>query len=197
MAAGVDRIVYTSFLGAAPGWTSTLGRQHYHTEQFIRDSGSRFVFLRDSLYLDIAPRLVGEGAVIRGRAGAGRVAMVARDDVADSAVNVIAVPSYDGMTFDMTGPQATTLAEIAETLTQFVGYPISYYLETMDEVWTSRAIYGAPHWEVEDWISSYAAIANGEPDVVSDAVRTLAGHGALLLPEFLTRHPECYQHLKI
>jgi uncharacterized protein YbjT (DUF2867 family) len=194
-AAKVGRIVYTSFLAAAPDSTFTLGRQHYHTEQFIRESGARFVFLRDSLYTDIVPYLVAEGGVIRGPAGTGKVAMVTRDDVAASAAVVITDPSYDGKTFDMTGPEATTLAEIAETLMRFVGSPISYYPETMDEAWASRAVYGAPDWEVEGWISSYAAIASGDLDVVSDTIRTLTGHEAQSLDQFLTRHPESYQHL--
>jgi len=95
----------------------------------------------------------------------------------------------------MTGPEATTLAEIAETLMRFVGSPISYYPETMDEAWASRAMYGAPDWEVEGWISSYTAIASGELDVVTDAIRTLTGKQAQSLDQFLTCHPESYQHL--
>lgn len=194
-AAKVARIVYTSFLAAAPDSTFTLGRQHFHTEQFTRESGARFVFLRDSLHGDFAPYLVTEGGVIRGPAGTGTFAMVTRDDIAASAAVVITDPSYDGNTFDMTGPEATTLAEVAETLMRFVGSPISYYPETIDEAWASRAVYGAPDWEVEGWISSYAAIANGEFDVVTDAIRTLTGSEAQSLDQFLTRHPESYQHL--
>lgn len=148
-----------------------------------------------AFYTDIVPYLVAEGGVIRGPAGTGKVAMVTRDDVAASAAVVITDPSYDGKTFDMTGPEATTLAEIAETLMRFVGSPISYYPETMDEAWASRALYGAPDWEVEGWISSYAAIASGDLDVVSDTIRTLTGHEAQSLDQFLTRHPESYQHL--
>ena len=37
--AGVERIVYTSFFGAAPDCTFTFGRDHWHTEELIRGSG--------------------------------------------------------------------------------------------------------------------------------------------------------------
>lgn len=40
-AAGVERIVYTSFLAAAPDTTFTFGRDHFHTEEHIKRSGSR------------------------------------------------------------------------------------------------------------------------------------------------------------
>ncbi|MEJ1229631.1 MAG: NAD(P)H-binding protein [Galbitalea sp.] len=46
--AGVRRIVYLSFLGAAADSIFTLGRHHYFTEQAIRESGLAFTFLRDS-----------------------------------------------------------------------------------------------------------------------------------------------------
>ena len=38
-AAGVQHVVYTSFVGASPTCTFTLGRDHYATEQLIRDAG--------------------------------------------------------------------------------------------------------------------------------------------------------------
>ena len=40
--AGVGRIVYLSFLGAAPDCTFTFGRDHFHTEQ-----ASAYVYLND------------------------------------------------------------------------------------------------------------------------------------------------------
>jgi uncharacterized protein YbjT (DUF2867 family) len=46
--AGIERIVYLSFVGAAPGATFTLARQHYATEQHIRAKDVAFTFLRSS-----------------------------------------------------------------------------------------------------------------------------------------------------
>jgi uncharacterized protein YbjT (DUF2867 family) len=45
VAAGVERIVYLSFLNAAADATFTLARQHFATEQHILASGVRFAFL--------------------------------------------------------------------------------------------------------------------------------------------------------
>lgn len=63
--AGVGHVVYTSFLGAAPDCTFTLGRDHWATEQLLRDSGTAWTFLRDSLYLDFLPLMAGEDGGIR------------------------------------------------------------------------------------------------------------------------------------
>ena len=71
-AAGVGHIVYTSFLAAAPDATFTLARDHWYTEQHIRESGMAWTFLRDSFYLDFFPGIVDEHGVMRGPAGNGR-----------------------------------------------------------------------------------------------------------------------------
>ena len=195
VAAGVERIVYLSFINAAPDATFTFARDHWHTEEHVRAVGLRHTFLRDNMYIDFLPALAGTDGVIRGPAGDGRVGAVARDDIADVAVAVLLGDGHDGRTYDVTGPEAITLQEVAEELSQVTGRSITYYAETLEEAYESRAIYGAPAFEVEGWVTSYAAIAAGEMDVVSDTVSKLTGHPPMTLADFLRRHPESYRHL--
>jgi NAD(P)H dehydrogenase (quinone) len=194
-AVGVERIVYLSFVGAAPEATSTQARQHWHTEEHVRSKGLKHTFLRDNAYLDIVPALVGPDGAIRVPAGEGRAGAVAREDVAEVAVAVLVGEGHDGHTYEVTGPQALTLGEAAEELSRASGRSISYHPETLEEAYESRASYGAPAWKVEGWVSSYAAIAAGEMEVVSATVGNLTGHPPMGLTEFLRRHPESYRHL--
>ena len=194
--AGVRKIVYTSFLGASPEATFTLARQHYQTERFIRSSGAEYVFLRDSLYTDYIPHLVGADGVIRGPAGSGRVSFVTRDDIADAATAVLTTDVFDGQTFDITGPEAITLSHAAAVLSEFAGREISYVPETIEEAYASRAHYNAPDWEVEGWVTSYQAIANEEMETVSNSVETLTFHRPLSVKDFLAANPESYAHLQ-
>jgi NAD(P)H dehydrogenase (quinone) len=197
VAAGVGRVVYTSFFGAAPDCTFTFGRDHWHTEEALRASGLRSTFLRDNLYIDFLPLMAGPDGVIRGPAGDGRLAAVARDDIADVAVAVLLDESdrHDGRGYDMTGPEALTLAEVAEELSRFVGRTITYQEETIEEAYASRASYGAPDWEVDGWVSTYTAIANGDLERVSGDLAALAGHPPMRLDEFLRDNPDSYRHL--
>jgi NAD(P)H dehydrogenase (quinone) len=195
VAAGVERIVYLSFINAASDATFTFARDHWHTEEHVRAVGLRHTFLRDNMYIDFLPALAGNDGVIRGPAGDGRVGAVARDDIADVAVAVLLGDGHDGRTYDVTGPEAITLQEVAEELSRVTGRSITYYAETLEEARESRAIYGAPDFEIEGWVTSYAAIATGEMDVVSDTVSKLTGHPPMTLADFLRRHPESYRHL--
>ncbi|MGN6609798.1 MAG: SDR family oxidoreductase [Jatrophihabitans sp.] len=179
VAAGVRHIVYTSVLGAAPDSTFTLARDHHATEQAITAAGLRSTFLRDSLYADFLPAMAGDDGVIRGPAGDGRVAPVTVDDVADCAAAVLRDPApHAGRTYDLTGPAALMLTEIAEIITVVTGRPVRYLPETLDEAYASRAHYGAAPWQVDAWVSTYTAIGDGSLDLVSPDVERLSGHPA-------------------
>ncbi len=186
VAAGVGHLVYVSFLGAAPQATFTLARDHWATEEHVRAHGLTATFLRDSLYADFVPALLGEDGAIRGPAGDGRVALVAQDDVADVAVAVLRDPAaHAGRTHDLTGPEALTLAEVAGVLAAAPGREVRYVPETIEEAFASRASYGAPDWQVEAWVSTYTAIAAGELAGVSSAVPDLLGRPARTLEQVL------------
>ena len=86
-----------------------------------------WTFLRDNLYLDVFPYLVGEDGVIRGPAGDGVVAAVTRDDVAASAAEVLSQarrPRRLDVRADRSGgTHAST--QVAETIARVQGREVS------------------------------------------------------------------------
>ena len=194
VAAGVRRVIYTSYLGAAADATFTLARDHYQTEEHLKASGLVYTFLRNSLYLDFLPSMVWDDQVIRGPGADGRVACVSRDDVADVAAAVIGGPGvhaaqHDGQTFNLTGPRALSLAEIAAELSSHTGRAVVYKPETIDQARASRAGYSAPDWMVDGWITMYTSIAAGELDLITADVERVTGHPAQTLRNYLAAHP--------
>jgi NAD(P)H dehydrogenase (quinone) len=188
VAAGVDRIVYTSYAGAAPDCVFTFGRDHWNTEQHIESTGVDWTFLRDNIYVDYVPFFAGEDGVIRGPAGDGRAAVVAQDDIADAAVAVLRdAPAHAGRSYDLTGPAALTFAEMAATVTAVTGRPVAFENETLPAAYASRARYGAPDWQVDAWVSTYTSVAAGELSRVSGDVERLTGHPATSLEQLLRR----------
>lgn len=189
-AAGVRHIVYTSFLSAAPDATFTFARDHWATEQMLAESGIPATILRDSFYLDVLPHFAGQDGVIRGPGGTGRVGAVAREDVARVAAVALADPdAHAGKRYELTGPEALSFAEIAQIASEVTGREITFHDETVEEAYDSRASYGAPRWQLDAWISTYTAIAQGELDVVTDDVARVTGVAPLSLAELL-RLPE-------
>lgn len=185
--AGVRHIVYTSFSGAAADATFTLGRDHHDAEAAIRESGMAFTFLRDNFYADLLPFFADTEGVIRGPAGDGRVAAVARADVADAAVAVLREPApHAGSTYTLTGPEALTLTEVAARSGAALGRDLRFENETVEEAYASRkAAYDAEQWQLDAWVSTYTAIADGSCAEVIDDVRRLTGHPARTIEEAL------------
>jgi NAD(P)H dehydrogenase (quinone) len=103
--------------------------------------------------MDVLSWIVGSDDFIRGPAGDGHFAPVARDDV---AVSVLLGKNHSGVTYDISGPERLTLHQVAEIVSRVVGRDITYHAETIEEAYETRARYGAPDWEVEGWVTSLA-----------------------------------------
>ena len=184
--AGVGHLVYTSFVGASPDAVFTLGRDHGDAEVAIRESGLDFTLLRDNFYSDLLPFFADEVGVIRGPAGDGRVAAVARADVADVATTVLRDPAaHVGATYELSGPDALTMTEIAARAGTFLGRELSFHDETIEEAYASRAKFGAERWQLDAWVSTYVAIADGEVAAITGDVERLARHPARTLEDAL------------
>jgi NAD(P)H dehydrogenase (quinone) len=169
--AGVEHI------GADPDAVFTLGRDHADAEQAIRESGMTFTLLRDNFYSDLLPYFADDSGVIRGPAGEGRVAAVARADVADVAAAILRDPAaHADVVYELTGPEALTLSQIAHRASMVIGRPLRYVAETVDEAYASRAHYGVGPWQLDAWVSTYTAIADGEVSRVTTDVRAVTGH---------------------
>ncbi len=210
VAVGVKHIVYLSMLNAAADATFILARDHFHTEEHIKTLGIAFTFLRASLYTDNVPQSVSADGVIRAPAGEGRAAWVTRDDIADVAVAVLTGKDHAGKTYDVTGPEALTLAQTAQQLSLATGRPITYCPQTPHAARTTRSTSrlekyeaerrrwtgaGLNEYEVEVFVTHFLQIATGELATVSDTVPILTGHPAQSLAQFLALHRESFQHL--
>jgi uncharacterized protein YbjT (DUF2867 family) len=209
--AGVNHIVYLSVMHAAPDATFILAHDHFHTEEYIRKLGLRFTFLRACLYTDNVPQCVSAGDIFRAPAGDGRAAWVTRDDIADAAAAVLAGTGHAGCTYDVTGPEALTMDETAECLSEALKRKIGYQSQTPEEARADRSTsrldkydaerrrltgHGLDDYEVEVFVTHFLQIAMGDLAKVSDAVPKLAGHPATSLSDYLRQHPESYRHLQ-
>ena len=81
--------------------------------------------------------------------------------------------------------QSCGFAEVVARFVEAEHSRMPVYAETLDEAYRSRERYGAPPWEVAGWVTTYAAIASGELDVVTNHVEQLAGQPPMSLGDLL------------
>ena len=184
--AKVSHIIYLSFYNASKNSVFTLGRDHYATEEYIKEKGFKYTFLRDNFYTDFFVALCKEYGEIKGPAGNGKVSAVVRSDVSEVVAKILENPEkWENQTLNMTGSEEMTMEEITKIASKHLGREIKYIDETIEEAYESRKIWKAEQWEYDSWVSTYTAIAEGEQSGISNDIEKVLGRKATSLVEYL------------
>ncbi len=190
-AAGVQRLVYTSFANASASSLAEHSHQvHYPTEQAMIASGMDYTILRHALYADI---LVGDlnetlaSGVLHRPGGTAACAYIARDDLGVSAATVLANKGHENRVYTETMESPLANAEIAALMSEAFGRQIRYEAVPAD-AW---ADYMTEHWGVpanlaRSSIGTMRAIEAGEFDVRSSDYEAITGHPPQTIQTFLS-----------
>ncbi|MFJ6380791.1 NAD(P)H-binding protein [Kitasatospora sp. NPDC092039] len=155
--AGVEHVVYTSLSGDGDHLPYALA--HRWTERRLRASATlRWTVLRNGLYAEFLGAIVAPGpdGVIGAPLGDGKLAAVARADLAEAAVNVTLAPAgHAGRTYELVGERALGGAELAEAL------GAEYRPGRLADTRAAVGATGAPAFQVPMLVGTYSAIAHG------------------------------------
>ncbi|MEU9047102.1 MULTISPECIES: NAD(P)H-binding protein [unclassified Kitasatospora] len=155
--AGVEQVVYTSLSGDGDHLPFALA--HRWTERRLRESASlRWTVLRNGLYAELLAAVAAPGpdGVITAPLGDGKLAAVARADLAEAAVNVALAPEeHTGRRYELVGERALGGAEVAEAL------GAEYRPGRLAEARTAVAASDALDFQVPMVVATYSAIAHG------------------------------------
>ena len=206
--AGLRHIVYTSFIGIDdPANPAEVRHDHAATEALIRASGLGFTMLRDAHYADAMIVMAGPAMMASGQwisnAGAGREAMVWREDCAACAVAVLTGgDAHIGQTYNITGPELQSFAEVAALMAQATGHALIYVpvddgaqYAIFDAMGIPRRpvddqYIGAIPWNSDDMVSFGAAIREGFLAICSDDVWRLTGRPARSVRALIEAHAD-------
>jgi NAD(P)H dehydrogenase (quinone) len=175
--ARVGLLVYTSILRAG---TSTLGlaKEHLATEDAIRSSGLRYVFLRNGWYLENYTEHLGpalERGVLLGCAGTGRVAAAARADYAAAAVAVLTGAGHGREIYELAGDEPFTMAQLAAEVSRHAGKTVVYQDLPREKYEAILLGAGLPRPAAELYADSDAGAARGELDDSTGDLHRLIG----------------------
>jgi NAD(P)H dehydrogenase (quinone) len=141
--AGVERIVYLSFVNASPDAVFLHARSHGETEAMLRGSGVAWTAIRNGMYADEALGWFDPDGVAREPGGDARMSFSYRPELAEAIAVTLAETGHEGRTYDITTPESVTLVELAEIATEATGRPHRYSPGT-DEDWLARWGAGTP-----------------------------------------------------
>jgi uncharacterized protein YbjT (DUF2867 family) len=134
--ADVKRIVKFSGLGAALDTSFRFNRMHAEIERYLEESGLEWTHLRPSqfmqTYLREAPTIASEAAFYLPLENA-RLAPVDVEDIAKAAFALLHGDGHEGKAYEITGPEALTMTEVADRLSSVLGKPVRYVNVAPDE----------------------------------------------------------------
>ena len=188
--AGVKHVVYTSMLKPAESLV-TFAPDHDLTEKALKSSGLGWIILRNSWYLDNLLTSLSQ-AFASGQwftaAGNGKIANVSREDCAQVAAAALLSSSINNRQFDITGPQALTVEDIAKIASDMFGKPIKVHHVSDDALREKLLSAGVAAPFVPVVLSSDSNSRAGNMNIVSHAVKDLTGHDPQSLRDFLAIH---------
>lgn len=186
-AAKVARILNLSVIGADLP-ISAFARWQAVIEKALRESGVPYVTLRPNAFMQNI--LLQRAAIDSGRyiepSGVTASALIDARDIAAVAVSV-ADGRHDGEALVLTGPQAVTGAEIAETLTEASGKRVSFVSPPIDAFRAALRDQGAAPWRADALAELYEATQHGRAGHiarVSSDVEKIIGRPPRTLQDF-------------
>jgi len=189
-AAGVGRVVYTSFVDPRPKNPFPFAAIHADTEAYLAASGLPHTILRNGVYADNLLGFIGraiESGTLAAPAAEGRVAFVSRADLADATAAVLLGDGHAGRTYELTGPAAVDFRAVAEAAARHTGRPIAYQPIPSAVFENGLAQAGLPPFLVTALAGMYRAVADNAYAAVSSDIATLMGREPETLDGFLAR----------
>jgi uncharacterized protein YbjT (DUF2867 family) len=128
-AAGVRHVIKFSGLDARPDSTFPFGLMHKEIEEYLERSGLAWTHLRPTgfmqEYLREAPSIINDGAFYLAL-GDVRLNPIDLVDVAKVAFLLLRDGGHEGARIAITGPEALTMAEIADRISRAIGKTVRY-----------------------------------------------------------------------
>lgn len=192
--AGIRHIVRLSALGANHEHPITLLHWHQEAERLIKASGIPYTILRPSSFMQniinfFPPR---DGKILL-PLGDGRVSYIdTRDIAAVAAVILTGDGKHEDQAYDLTGPEALSVYQVALILSDVISRNIEYI--DVPDVVARQAMeeQGAPEWLVNGIMELHAFNREGNAAVVTPAIELITGRKATAFGEFARDYAEAF-----
>jgi uncharacterized protein YbjT (DUF2867 family) len=177
-AAGVERILKLSTVGAAPGAPVAFWDWHGRVERHLQASGVPAVVLQSSFYMSnllAAGDQVANTGQLVAPAGGARIAMIDPRDVGAAAAAVLTRDGGWGRTHLLTGPEAITYRDVAEEISQATGRQVEF-IDVPDEA-ARQAMVGAgmPEFVADQLVRIFGQLRQGAAEETTDTFEALTG----------------------
>jgi len=194
--AGVKHVVKLS--GIMPELDSPFrfARMHGEIERRLEASGMAFTHLRAGefmpAYFRQVPAIVAKGALFLPMENA-KIASIDVGDIAEVAAAVLTGSGHEGKIYPLTGPEALTMAEVAEKLSAATGKTIRYVNVAPEDAKRAQLAAGVPPYLADALAELFAERRKGKESIVSPVIATIIGRPATSFAAFAARNAAIFR----
>lgn len=194
--AGVRHIVKLSGIMPEIDSPFRFARMHGEIERELEASGMAFTHLRAGeffpAYFRQVASMVAKGAIILPMEDA-RIASIDIGDIAEVAATILTSSGHEGKIYPLTGPEALSMAEVAEKLSVATGKPIHYVNVAPEEARSTNLARGMPPYLVDGLFELFAERRKGKESQVSPVIPSVFGWQPTRFDEFAVRNAAIFR----
>jgi NAD(P)H dehydrogenase (quinone) len=176
---GVKNIAYTSrALHDKTTLANKLMLEHFETEDYIKESGLKYILFRNALYMDVVPLFVGKQVFETGivmTAGNGKVAYALRQEQGEAMANVLQNENFENQTYKFTGSETYSFYDVATVLTEISGKEVKYTAVEISAFKSLMKQKGLPDAMVKKIVDFNMDIKNGQDAEVTNELEIKLG----------------------
>jgi uncharacterized protein YbjT (DUF2867 family) len=188
-------VVKFSALGAHPASPVEIFRQHGETDAALAASGLGYTILRpNAFYQNLlwSAQTIKEQGTIYQPMGIAKQSLVDVRDIADVAVAALTQDGHAGKTYEVTGPESLSFAEIAATFSRVLAKPVKHVDVSPEAALAGMLASGMPEWNAKAVTDLVVSFANGSASRTSDTVEKVAGHPPITFEQFARDHVDLF-----
>jgi len=166
---------------------SRIIKQGYQIDEMIKSSGLPWTILKPTFYMQntmMAAQTVTSNGVIYWDMKDGKLGTIDVRDIADSAFAVITSEGHEGKSYILTGPEAVSFNDIAETFSRVLDKDVKYVNVPGEASFQAMVGMGIPEWIAHGYAELSEGFSNNFANSTTKNVEILTRHPARSFEEF-------------
>jgi len=189
--AGARHIVKLSALRPGGEARSSIATWHLASERAIQNMGIAWTFVQPGAFMSNAlnwrDTIKSQGKVFSNY-GDGKVAYIHPRDIAAVAVHALTEPGHEGKAYQVTGPEALSVGEVVQLLSEAVGKPIEYVPITDDATREGMLKAGLPVFLIDALLPFASFVRSGKGAEILPTVEEVVGWKPLTFADWAREH---------
>lgn len=194
---GVRHIVRLSVSGAVVDSGIQLGRWHREVERYLEQSGIAYTHLRPTTFMQnfvtSAATSICESNAIYMPLGHARINFVDARDVAAVVRAVLTEAGHENKVYEITGPEAITVNDVAHALTQATDRLITYVDVSEEAAMQAMRQRQLPEWLIAALAELHSVCKAGQATQLTDTIEKLTGRKPRTIFDFAQDYCACFQ----